>query len=327
MLISYAEAISLAIKEELIRDKHLTVIGEDIGRYGGVFKATKGLFEEFGPERIKDTPISETAITGIAVGSALLGYSVIVEIMYIDFMTLCCDQIINQAAKMYYMSGGRINVPVVIRTQCGAGIRNAAQHSQSLEAWYMHIPGLKVVMPASPYDAKGLLKSAVRDKNPVLFIEHKKLYAKRGEVPEDDYTVSIGRARIAREGNDLTIISNSYMSVISVEAAGLLAKRYGVDCEVIDLRSISPLDKETILNSVKKTNRVAVIHEACKQGGIAGEVTSVIQAEAFDHLDCPVLRICAPDTPVPSSPELEDHFIPDAERIIEEINKNLLYQK
>ena len=324
MKISYAEAIALAIKEEMIRDQYLTVIGEDIGRYGGVFKATKGLYEQFGPERIKDTPISETAILGTAVGSAMLGYRVIAEIMYIDFMTLCCDQIINQAAKMHYMSGGCLSVPVVIRTQCGAGIRNAAQHSQCLEAWYMHIPGLKVVMPSNPYDAKGLLKSAVRDDNPVLFIEHKKLYSLEGEVPDDDYTVDIGSAAITREGKDLTIISNSYMSIKSMEAAELLADRYGCDCEVIDLRSISPLDNKTILGSVEKTNRVAVVNEACQQGGITGEIIALIQSEAFDFLDYPVLRICSPDTPVPSCPDLEDYYIPDTGRIVEAIRDSLL---
>ena len=324
MKISYAEAIALAIKEEMIRDQYLTVIGEDIGRYGGVFKATKGLYEQFGPERIKDTPISETAILGTAVGSAMLGYRVIAEIMYIDFMTLCCDQIINQAAKMHYMSGGNLSVPIVIRTQCGAGIRNAAQHSQCLEAWYMHIPGLKVVMPSNPHDAKGLLKSSVRDGNPVLFIEHKKLYSIRGEVPDDDYTVDIGSAAVTRKGKDLTIISNSYMTLRSMEAAELLADRYGFDCEVIDLRSISPLDRETILESVKKTNRVAVVNEACQQGGITGEITALIQSEAFDFLDCPVLRICSPDTPVPSCPDLEDYYMPDTGRIVEEIRSRLL---
>ena len=324
MYISYAEAIALAIKEELKKDRYLTVIGEDIGRYGGVFKATKGLFEHFGSRRIKDTPISETAILGTAVGSALLGYRVIAEIMYIDFMTLCCDQIINQAAKIHYMSGGSLSVPVVIRTQCGAGIRNAAQHSQCLEAWYMHIPGLKVVMPSTPYDAKGLLKSAVRDNNPVLFIEHKKLYAMKGEVPDDDYTVEIGSASILREGKDLTIVSNSYMSLKSLEAAKLLAELDGFDCEVIDLRSISPLDKKTIIGSVKKTNRVAVVNEACRQGGIAGEIIALIQSEAFDFLDYPILRVNAPDTPVPACPELEDYFVPDAERIAGEIRKSFL---
>ena len=322
MQVSYAESIAIAIKEELRRDKYLTVIGEDIGRYGGVFKATKGLFEEFGPDRIKDTPISETAIIGAAIGSALLGYRVIAEIMYIDFMTLCCDQIINQAAKMYYMSGGSMNVPIVIRTQCGAGIRNAAQHSQSLEAWYMHIPGLKVVMPSNPYDVKGLLKSAVRDNNPVLFIEHKKLYSTKGEIPGNDYTIDIGKANVIREGNDLTLISNSYMTLLSLGAANILSNNHGYDCEVIDLRSISPLDKKTILKSVMKTNKVALIHEACQQGGIGGEITALIQSEAFDFLDYPVLRIGAPDIPVPSCPELEDYFIPDVKSITGEIVKH-----
>jgi len=319
MYISYAEAIALALKEELRRDRNLTVIGEDIGRYGGVFKATRGLFEEFGEERIKDTPISETAILGIAVGCSMLGYRVVAEIMYIDFMTLGCDQIINQAAKMHYMSGGRLNVPVVFRTQGGAGIRNAAQHSQSLEAWYMHIPGLKVVMPSTPYDAKGLLKSAIRDENPVLFIEHKKLYNTKGEVPEDDYTIKIGSADIKRKGSDITLISNSYMVFNTLEAADKLNEVYGIDCEVIDLRSISPLDKESIVRSVIKNNRVAVIHEACLQGGIGGEIASIVQSEAFDYLDWPVLRIGGPFTPVPFCDELEDHFILNADTIVQKV--------
>jgi pyruvate/2-oxoglutarate/acetoin dehydrogenase E1 component len=291
MKMTYSEAIALAIKEEMIRDPHLSLIGEDIGRYGGVFKATKGLYEEFGSERVKDAPISETAIIGTAVGSALLGFRVIVEIMYIDFLTVGVDQLINQAAKIHYMSGGKLKVPIVVRTQCGAGIRNAAQHSQCLEAWYMHIPGLKVVMPSTPYDARGLLKSAIRDNNPVLFIEHKKLYSMKGEVPKKEYTIEIGKADIKKPGEDITIISNSYMVITALKTAEILERDFGVNCEVLDLRSISPLDNAAIINSVKKTNKAVVLHEACEQGGISGEITSIIQKEAFDYLDYPVLRI------------------------------------
>lgn len=293
MIITYAEAISLAIKEEMLRDKYLTIVGEDIGRYGGVFKATRGLYEKFGEDRVKDTPISEAAIIGLAIGSSLLGYRVIAEIMYIDFLTIASEQIVNQAAKIHYMSGGRLSVPIVIRTQGGAGIRNAAQHSQSLEAWFMHIPGLKVVMPSTPYDAKGLLKSAVRDDNPVIFIEHKKLYSTKGKVPEEEYTLEIGKADIKREGKDITIICNSYMVLIAQQVALILDEEYGVSCEVIDLRTISPLDKETVIKSVIKT-----------------------------YLDYPVLRICGPNVPVPFCSDLEDHYIPDTKRCIGEMKKH-----
>lgn len=319
MIITYSEAISSAIKEEMEKDKFLTVIGEDIGRYGGVFKATKGLNNKFGEERIKDTPISEAAIAGIAIGASLIGYKVIAEIMYIDFMTLASDQIVNHAAKIYYMSGGKLNLPIVIRTQGGAGIRNAAQHSQSLEAWFMHIPGLKVVMPSTPYDAKGLLKSSIRDKNPVIFIEHKKLYSIKGEVPDEEYVIEIGKADIKRKGKDITIICNSYMTIIAQQSAKILNEKYNISSEIVDLRSISPLDKNTIINSVKKTNKVVILHEASEQGGVGGELISIIQDEAFDYLDFPILRICGPNTPVPYSSELEDYFVPAPNKIINKI--------
>jgi pyruvate/2-oxoglutarate/acetoin dehydrogenase E1 component len=319
MEISYSEAISQAIKEEMSRDPYLTIIGEDIGFYGGYFKATKGLFEEFGDARVKDTPISETALLGTAIGSSILGYRVIAEISYIDFTAIAMDQIINQAAKIRYMSGGNLKVPVVIRTQGGAGIRNAAQHSQSLEAIFMHIPGLKVVMPSTPMDAKGLLKSSIRDDNPVLFIEHKRLYGISGEVRGDDYVIELGRADIKRKGEDISIISNSYMTIIALESAELLHRRYGISCEVIDLRSISPIDRDTIFSSVRKTNKAVVLHEACKQGGIGAEISSIINEEVFDYLDCPVLRIGGPDIPVPFCSELEDMFIPGKGRVCREI--------
>lgn len=319
MKTTFAQAISQAIKEEMVRDPYLTIIGEDIGFYGGYFKATKGLHEEFGSERVKDTPISETAILGAAIGSSLLGYRVIAEISYIDFLPVASDQIINQAAKMHYMSGGRLKVPIVIRTQGGAGIRNASQHSQSLEALFMHIPGLKVVMPSTPYDAKGLLKAAIRDDNPVIFIEHKKLYNMVGEVPDKEYIIGSGRADIKRKGNDITIISNSYMTHVAIEAANFLEKECGIGCEVLDLRSISPLDKKAVIDAVKKTNNAVVLHEACCQGGIGGEIVSVIQEEAFDFLDAPVLRICGPDNPVPFCSDLEDLYILDKDQVSKEI--------
>ncbi len=319
MIITYSEAISAAIKEEMKRDKYLTLIGEDVGRYGGVFKATKGLFEEFGPERIRDTPISETAIIGTAIGSAMLGYRVIAEIMYIDFLMVAMDQLINQAAKLHYMTGGRVNVPIVIRTQEGAGIRNAAQHSQCLEAWFAHIPGLKVIIPSNPYDAKGLLKTAVRDNNPVLFIEHKKLYSTKCEVPAEEYTIDIGKADIKLTGQHLTLICYSYMVLIALEAAKILKKKYNFEVEVVDLMTISPLDKETIIKSVKKTNKAAILHEAPLQGGFAGEIAAIIQDSAFDYLDYPILRLCGPDTPVPYAPELEDFYVYTPEKVAERI--------
>lgn len=320
--ITYAKAISQTIKEEMRRDPHLTIIGEDIGRYGGYFKATEGLYREFGSERVKDTPISEIAIIGAAIGSSILGYRVIAEISYIDFLTISSEQIVNQAAKIHYMSGGRLKVPIVIRTQCGAGIRNAAQHSQCLEAWYMHIPGLKVVMPSTPYDAKGLLKSAIADDNPVIFIEHKKLYRTKGDVPEKDYKIEIGKADIKREGEDITIICNSYITHIALKSAEILDTEYNTSCEILDLRSISPLDIDSIIKSVKKTGRVVIMHEACEQGGIGGEIISIIQKEAFDYLDCSILRICGPNTPVPFCQDLEDYFIPNSERTVRRITKH-----
>jgi pyruvate/2-oxoglutarate/acetoin dehydrogenase E1 component len=321
MILTYSEAISAAIKEEMRRDKFLTLIGEDVGRYGGVFKATKGLFDEFGPERIRDTPISETTIIGAAIGSAMLGYRVIAEIMYVDFLMVAMDQLINQAAKLHYMTGGKVSVPIVIRTQQGAGIRNAAQHSQCLESWFAHIPGLKVLVPSTPYDVKGLLKTAIRDNNPVLFIEHKKLYSTKGEVPSEEYAIDIGKADIKLAGKHLTLICYSYMTLIALETARILKKKYDFEVEVIDLMAISPLDKETIIKSVKKTGRAAILHEAPLQGGFAGEIAAIIQESAFDFIDYPILRLCGPDTPVPYAPELEDFYVHTPERVAEKIVK------
>lgn len=322
MELTYSQAISQAIKEEMIRDPYLTVIGEDVGFYGGYFKATRGLYEEFGSARVKDCPISETALVGTAIGSSLLGYRVIVEISYIDFTAIAMDQIMNQAAKTHFMSGGNLKVPIVIRTQGGAGIRNAAQHSQSLEALFMHIPGLKVVMPSTPLDAKGLLKSAVRDNNPVLFIEHKKLYKTTGPVMGKDHVIELGRADIKRKGTDISIICNSYMTLVALDSAESLYREHKVSCEVIDLMSISPIDKETIISSIKKTNKAVVLHEACRTGGIGAEITSMICDEAFDFLDWPVLRIGGPDTPVPYCSDLEDMFIPSKEQVCKDIMKH-----
>jgi len=313
---TFSQAVSDAIKEEMIKDDKITIIGEDIGAYNGVFKSTKGLYDLFGEKRVKDTPISEAAILGTAIGASILGYRTIAEIMYIDFLTIASDQLINSAAKLHYMSGGSVKVPIVIKTQGGAGTRSGAQHSQSFEALFMHIPGLKVVMPSNPYNAKGLMKSSIIDENPVLFIEHKKLYSLSADVPETEYYIPIGKANILEEGSDLTIISNSYMVNIAIEISSYLKKEYNISSEIIDLQTIKPLDEETILKSVKKTNNAMVLTEGCKTGSIASEIISVIQDNAFDYMDNPVLRICSPDTPVPFSPELEDFYTPNKEKSI-----------
>ena len=322
MNISFSQAISDAIKEEMIKDEKITFIGEDIGIYGGIFKSTKGLYDFFGEKRIKDTPISETAILGTAIGAAILGYKTIAEIMYIDFLTIASDQLINQAAKLHYMTGGNVKVPIVVKTQGGGGVNNGAQHSQCFEALFMHIPGLKVVMPSNPYNAKGLLKSSIIDNNPVLFIEHKKLYSMNAEIPETEYYVPIGKANIIKEGSDLTIISYSFMVSLAKEISDELLKEKNINCEIIDLQTIKPLDINTILESVKKTNNAVIITEACKTGSIASEIITLLQENIFDYLDNPILRICALDTPVPFSRQLERTYIPGKEESLSKIIKH-----
>ncbi len=277
---------------------------------------TEGLYKEFGPERVMDTPISEASFTGCGVGAALVGTRPVVEILFIDFTGLIMDQIINQAAKYEFMSGGQGKVPMVLRTQGGAGNGLAGQHSQSLEALFYHIPGLKVVMPATPYDAKGLLKASIRDNDPTIFIEHKLLYMTKGDVPEDDYIVPLGQADIKRTGEDVTLISYSYMTVKCLEAAEALAAE-GISVEVVDLRTLTPLDKETILESVEKTGRAIVVHEAVKRGGVGGDIASMIMEEAYDDLDGPVMRICGKNTTIPYNLELEKVCVPSAEDIVE----------
>ena len=316
--ITYRDALREALREEMRRDSLVFLMGEDIGTYGGVYSVTKDLAKEFGVGRVKDTPLAEAVIAGAGTGAAAAGTRPVIEIMYIDFMTFCMDQIVNQAAKMRYMFGGKIKVPLVIRTQGGAGTFCAAQHSQSLESWFIHVPGLKVVMPSIPYDAKGLLKSAIRDDNVVIFIEHKLLYNTKGKVPEEEYVLSLGKADIKREGEDITLISWSKMVLSSLEAAEELAKE-GISVEVIDPRTLSPLDIETIVTSVKKTGLVVICEEGCKTGGVGGEIWTQITEHAFDYLDAPVIRIAAKDTPIPFSPILERATIPDKSRIIEEI--------
>jgi pyruvate dehydrogenase E1 component beta subunit len=312
----YREALNQALAEEMRRDPLVFAMGEGIAERGGSFKVTEGLVKEFGPERVMDTPISEASFTGCGVGAALVGTRPVVEILFVDFTGLIMDQIINQAAKYEFMSGGQGNVPMVLRTQGGAGNGLAGQHSQSLEALFYHIPGLKVVMPATPYDAKGLLKASIRDDQPTIFIEHKLLYMTKGEVPENDYIVPLGQADIKRSGDDITLITYSYMTLKCLEAAETLAHE-GISVEVVDLRTLTPLDKETILESVEKTGRAIVVHEAVKRGGVGGDIASMIMEEAYDDLDGPVKRICGKNTTIPYNLELEKACVPSVEEIIE----------
>jgi pyruvate dehydrogenase E1 component beta subunit len=312
----YREALNQALFEEMRRDPLVFTMGEGIAERGGSYKVTEGLFKEFGPERVMDTPISEASFTGCGVGAALVGARPVVEILFIDFTGLIMDQIINQAAKYEFMSGGQGKVPMVLRTQGGAGNGLAGQHSQSLEALFYHIPGLKVVMPATPYDAKGLLKASIRDDDPTIFIEHKLLYMIKGEVPEDDYIVPLGQADVKRSGDDVTLISYSYMTLKCLEAAEALAGE-GVSVEVVDLRTLTPLDKETILESVEKTGRAIVVHEAVKRGGVGGDIAAMIMEEAYDDLDGPVKRICGKNTTIPYNLELEKVCVPSVEEIVE----------
>ena len=314
----YREALNQALFEEMRRDPLVFTMGEGIAERGGSYKVTVGLLEEFGPDRILDTPISEASFTGCGVGAALVGTRPVVEILFVDFTGLIMDQIINQAAKYEFMSGGQGKVPMVLRTQGGAGNGLAGQHSQSLEALFYHIPGLKVVMPATPYDAKGLLKASIRDDHPTIFIEHKLLYMTKGEVPEDDYIVPLGQADVKHAGNDITLVTYSYMTLKCLEAAEVLAKE-GIGVEVVDLRTLTPLDKDTILESVEKTGRAIVVHEAVKRGGIGGDIASMIMEEAYDDLDGPVVRICGKNTTIPYNLELEKVCVPSTEDIIEGI--------
>lgn len=316
--ITYREALNQALREEMQRDPNVFVMGEDVGVYGGAYKVTNGFLDEFGPARVKDTPISEAAICGGAVGAALGGLRPVAEIQYSDFITIAMDQIANQAAKICYMYNGQFHLPLVIRTQGGAGRSMGAQHSQCLEAWFLHTPGLKVVMPSTPADAKGLLKTAIRDENPVLFIEHKMLYGIKGEVPEGEHLVPLGKASVVRQGTDVTIISYSLMVHKCLEAVCQLS-RQGVEAEVVDLRTISPMDTETIVESVKRTHRAIVVEEDCKIGGVGAEIVACINENAFYSLEAPVLRVAAEDTPVPTGHFLEKIYLPQVEDIIKAV--------
>jgi pyruvate/2-oxoglutarate/acetoin dehydrogenase E1 component len=316
---TYREAIIEALAEEMRRDDRVVLIGEDVGKFGGAMGASKGLFAEFGPERVIDTPISEAAIVGSALGMALTGQRPVAELMFIDFVGVCMDQIANQVAKVRYMLGGQVKVPLVIRTQGGAGKGYAAQHSQSLEAWFTHIPGLKVVMPSKPGDAKGLLKSAIRDDNPVMFIEHKLLYNLKGEVPEDpEYLIPLGVAEVKREGSHLTLVSYSRQVLNCLEAAGELS-RHGIEAEVIDLRTLRPMDFETIAASIQKTGRLVTVEEGYPQCGIGAEIIARACERCMDSLDMPPIRIAAKDTPIPFARVLEQATIPSPQSIAQRI--------
>lgn len=315
---SYVEALRDALRSQMRKDDHVFVIGEEVGNYGGIFGVTQGLYEEFGPERMIDTPISESGFIGAAVGAAITGMRPVAEIMFTDFALVAMDQIVNQAAKIKYMFGGKAQVPLVIRIPTGTGRGAAAQHSQSLEAWFAHIPGLKVVMPSTPFDAKGLLNSAILDNNPIIFIEHKMLYKTSGQVPAEEYYIPIGKADVKKEGSDVTIVATLMLLHTALDAAEKLAAE-GISAEVVDPRTIYPLDKATIIESVKKTNRAVVVHEASKTGGVGGEISAVIMEEAFDYLDAPVLRCAGIDVPIPFSPDLEKIVIPGEKEIIDAV--------
>ncbi|MBW1962884.1 MAG: alpha-ketoacid dehydrogenase subunit beta [Deltaproteobacteria bacterium] len=320
--ITVLEAIREAISEEMASDTNVFMIGEDIGQFGGALGQTKGLLEKFGEDRIIDTPISEAAIVGAAVGASMLGMRPIADIMFTDFSTIAMDQIINQAAKAKFMSGGKVSVPIVIRMQGGAGRGKAAQHSQSFEAIFSHIPGLKVVMPSTPYDAKGLLKTAIRDNDPVVFIEHGSLYKIKGGIPDEEFTIPLGVGEIKRAGSDISVITYSYMVHTALAAAEVLAEE-GIYAEVVDLRTLRPMDTAMIMESVKKTHRVVVLHEACVTCGFGGEIVARIAENVFDYIDAPIKRLGVPDVPIPYAKSLENTILPDAEKLITCI-KNIL---
>lgn len=316
--ITFAQATLNAMEEEMARDERVFVMGEDIARQGGIFGQFKGLADRFGTGRVMDTPISETAIVGACIGSALAGMRPVADMHFADFIGVCFDEVLNQMAKIYYMFGGQKSIPMVLRAPDGLVNQAAAQHSQSLEAFFMHIPGLKVIAPSNPADAKGLLKSAIRDDNPVIYFEHKALFSMKGEVPDGDHIVPIGRANVVREGSDVTLVSYSMTMNHCVKAAEILAGE-GIDAELIDLRTISPLDSRTILESVARTNRLVIAHEAVKQGGVGAEIAAIVAEEAIDCLDAPIVRVGAPFTPVPFARPLERAYRVTPEKIAEAV--------
>jgi 2-oxoisovalerate dehydrogenase E1 component beta subunit len=324
--INFIDAVTEALGQEMARDERVFILGEDIGVSGGVFKATAGLYEKFGEDRVLDTPLAEGIIIAAAIGSSMVGLRPVPEIQFADFITPAVEQIVQQASKLRYRSAGGYSCPITVRVCCGGGVGGGLYHSQENAAWFVHEPGLKVVMPATPYDAKGLLLAAIRDPDPVLFFEHKKLYRTiKGEVPEDDYTVPIGKAAIRREGGDMTILSYGFMVHTALEAAEQMARR-GVEVEVVDLRTLSPLDKETILASVRKTNKCLIVHEDKRTMGIGAELSAIISEEAFEDLDGPILRVTGPDIPpIAFSPPLEKAWLVNAEKVVAAIERLAAY--
>ncbi len=322
MMMSYREALNRAMREEMRRDERVFLIGEDVGYYQGAFKVSKGFVEEFGPERVLDTPITEAGFTGLAIGAAMAGLHPIVELMTFNFGILAMDQIVNNAAKIRYMSGGQISVPIVIRGPGSAAHQLGAQHSQSLEAWFCHVPGLKVIAPATPHDAKGLLVSAIRDPNPVIFIEAQLLYGTKGDVEEGAYTIPIGKAEVKRQGTALTIVAYSKMLLVALEAAEALA-REGIEAEVIDPRTLKPLDVETIATSVQKTGHLLIVEEGWGFAGLGAQIAHSVSRAAFDYLDGPVVRVTGENVPMPYARPLEDLAIPDSARVVKAVNRML----
>ncbi len=319
--LTYAEALREGLRQLMEEDEHVFLIGEDIGVYGGAFGVTAGLIDQFGPERVIDTPISEAGIAGACIGAALTGMRPIGEIQFMDFVTLSMEQLVLQAAKVRFMFGGKASVPMVLRMPGGSGTGAAAQHSESLENWFVHVPGLKVVMPSTPYDAKGLLRAAVLDNNPVIFVEHKLLYKTKGHVPEDRYIVPLSQTEVVRSGKHLTVVATSIMVVRALQAAEQLAQE-GIELEVIDPRTLKPLDDAPIIESVKKTGRALVVHEAVEMGGFGGEIVARIAgSEAFDYLEAPIRRLAGLDIPIPYNRELEYHAVPQVESIVREARK------
>ena len=320
---TFSEALRDALRLEMERDSNVCIVGEDVGRYGGIYGVTRGLIDQFGEKRVRNTPIAESAIVGTSVGAAACGLRPVAEVMYIDFIGIAMDQLYNQAAKMRYMFGGKIKIPMVLRSPFGAGRGTAAQHSQSLESWFMHVPGLKVVVPSTPSDAKGLLISSIRDDNPVVFLEHKLLYTMKGEVAEGVYTIPMGQAEIKRAGEDVTVVATGRMVHFALNAAEKCAEDK-LSVEVVDPRTLSPLDEETILKSVKKTHRLVIVHEEVKFAGSGAEIAAIVSEKAFDYLDAPILRVAAPFSPVPFSPTLEMEYLPSEEKIINAVKTVML---
>ncbi len=314
-VLSYADAIRAALVEEMERDERVILLGEDIAQYGGAFRVTHDMVDGFGPERVINTPISENSFVGTAVGAALTGLRPVVEIMFMDFITLAMDQVVNHAAKLHYIYGGQASVPLVVRCPAGAGRGYGASHSQSLEAWFMHVPGLKVAAPATPADDRGLLKAAIRDSNPVIFIESKLLYGVKGDVPEDDAVTPLGQAALPREGSDVTLVAYSRMTPLALEAAEALDE-LGISAEVLDLRSLAPMDTDALVASVAKTRRAVVIEEDTRRGGVGAEVAAVLADQGYEHLDSPVRRVACEDVPIPCSPSLEQAVLPSVHKVL-----------